>query len=236
MLNYLKIISRLSIIKTIYINFRCLPFHQACRFPIFIGRNVHFRNLSGKLIIDTVHVRTGMISFGTKLIFRDDIRTHSYLDIRGNILFKGKAVFHTGITVVTKSSSELVFGDNYKLGADSMIYVRKKIVFGDNVNISWSFQILDTDFHYVRSNEDVFNNTKEISIGNYIWIGNHVTIAKGVVLPDYIIVSSRSHVTKKFKESRIVVGGIPAKCLALERERVWNYSDELNCDKLFGNQ
>ena len=77
-----------------------------------------------------------MISFGTKLIFRDDIRTHSYLDIRGNILFKGKAVFHTGITVVTKSSSELVFGDNYKLGADSMIYVRKKIVFGDNVNIS----------------------------------------------------------------------------------------------------
>ena len=42
--------------------------------------------------------------------------------------------------------------------------------------------------------------------------------------------------TKKFKESRIVVGGIPAKCLALERECVWNYSDELNCDKLFGNQ
>ena len=63
-----------------------------------------------------------------------------------------------------------------------------------------------------------------------------MTIAKGVVLPDYIIVSSRSHVTKKFKESRIVVGGIPAKCLALERECVWNYSDELNCDKLFGNQ
>lgn len=94
----------------------------------FYREECAFRNLSGKLIIDTVHVRTGMISFGTKLIFRDDIRTHSYLDIRGNILFKGKAVFHTGITVVTKSSSELVFGDNYKLGADSMIYVRKKIV------------------------------------------------------------------------------------------------------------
>lgn len=40
--------SRISIFKTLYLNFRCLPLKQACKIPILVGYGTILRNLNGK--------------------------------------------------------------------------------------------------------------------------------------------------------------------------------------------
>ena len=54
---------RANLIKTIYFNFRVLPFHQAIRFPFLIYRHVYLKSLSGKIVF-TVPVHSGMAKVG----------------------------------------------------------------------------------------------------------------------------------------------------------------------------
>ena len=61
---YLMFIS-VNWIKTIYFNFKMLPFKQAKALPVFFYGKVKFSDLSGELQIKST-IKTGMIGFGQK--------------------------------------------------------------------------------------------------------------------------------------------------------------------------
>lgn len=230
----LNILKNTSFIRTIYFNFHYLPLNKACRLPIFIGRSVRFRKLNGTIEIKG-DLKPAMISFATKLIFKDDVKKRTYINNQGKLVFKGDAIFHTGVNLTTEKDATIIFGNKFRVGDNSTIYSRKKIVFGECVMISWNFQALDTDFHYLqntRTNE-VYNNTKSIILGNKIWIGNSVTLAKGVEINDNCIIAANSFVNKKFLEENIVIGGMPAKKIVAERACVWDYDKELSYNQEF---
>lgn len=42
---------RISIFKTLYVNFKCLPLKQAYMIPILIGHGTILRSLNGKIVI-----------------------------------------------------------------------------------------------------------------------------------------------------------------------------------------
>lgn len=224
-----------SFVRTLIINFKCLPFKQACMLPILLGHGTRLRSIKGKIIIDSPIVRTGMITFGMLRIFRDDPKKHNYIENKGTIVFKGHAIFHTGTILAVGKGAKIEFGDDFKLGADSVVYARKSITFGNTVNISWNFQILDTDFHYIRNTVtgDIFPNTKTISVGDKCWIGNNVCINKGTRLPNGTIVSARSLVNKQFEKENTIVGGSPAKVIKENFERVFSYTEECEIDTRF---
>ncbi|HEY9752233.1 MAG TPA: hypothetical protein V6C46_04750, partial [Coleofasciculaceae cyanobacterium] len=46
-----------------------------------------------------------------------------------------------------------------------------------------------------------------------VWIASHVSILKGVSIPDNSIVATRSVVTKSFNMQNTLIGGVPAKVL-----------------------
>lgn len=231
---FLLFLKQTSFIRTLFINFKCLPLRQAYLLPIILGHGTRLRSLKGKIIIDAP-IRTGMITFGMLRIFRDDPHKYNYIDNNGTINFKGHAIFHTGTILSVDKGAILTIGDNFKVGADSVIYTKKTIFIGNTVNISWNFQILDTDFHYIRNitTGDSFPNTKSIVIGDRCWIGNHVCISKGVVLPNGTIVSAGSLVNKKFEIENTIIGGTPAKVLKENFERVFSYSEESEIDAKF---
>ena len=54
---------RLSLSKTIYFNFKCLPFRQACKLPIFIYHNTSIYRI-GKIEIKSKEIFQGMIQWG----------------------------------------------------------------------------------------------------------------------------------------------------------------------------
>lgn len=55
---------RLSILRTIYFNFRTLPFKQAIKLPIFIYGRVRLFGLNGEVIFENTYIKTGMVKIG----------------------------------------------------------------------------------------------------------------------------------------------------------------------------
>jgi acetyltransferase-like isoleucine patch superfamily enzyme len=53
--------------------------------------------------------------------------------------------------------------------------------------------------------------SNEITIGKYCFIGTASVILKGSIIPDYSVVGAMSLVNKKFEESYCLYGGVPAR-------------------------
>lgn len=75
--------------------------------------------------------------------------------------------------------------------------------------------------------------TKEVVIGDHVWIGNRTTISRGTVLPDDSIVASNSLVNKDYSSegSFCMFAGMPAKVVKRNIKRIWNEREESDIDK-----
>ncbi len=110
--------------------------------------------------------------------------------------------------------SEINFGTNVHINNGFSAISEKKITIGDDVLIGYNCQITDSNFHDLsktnRKNTDPI--PQEVQIGNNVFIGNNVTILKGVCIGNNCIIAGGAVVTKSFPEN-VVIGGIPAKII-----------------------
>ena len=116
--------------------------------------------------------------------------------------------FHGSIRL--EENAEISIGNNTYISANCLLRAAKKISIGHNCAISWNVTIVDSDFHEYLVDDIFQNNTKEVKIGNNVWIGNNVIILKGVTIGDYAIVGAGSVVTKDIAPYTAVAGN-PAK-------------------------
>lgn len=89
----------------------------------------------------------------------------------------------------------------------------KSINIGEGCLISSDVTVRTGDSHSVL---DVYtkkriNSSEDVSVGDFVWLGNQVILLKGVKIGDNSIVGSGSVVTKSFEQANIVVAGNPAK-------------------------
>jgi len=142
---------------------------------------------------------------------------------------------HSGCNINLMKNSTLILSGNNKIGlgsslsvdqdaifelgqssyicAGAAIRIAKRVSIGNRCAISWNVTIMDSDFHeYTLDDGTVPPKTKEVVIGNNVWIGNNVIILKGVTIGDNAIVAAGSVVTKNVP-SNTAVGGNPAKII-----------------------
>lgn len=55
------------------------------------------------------------------------------------------------------------------------------------------------------------NITRDITIGDNVWIGKRATLLKGSKIPSGCIVTTGAIVTKEFAKENCVIAGIPGK-------------------------
>lgn len=226
-----------NIFKTFWINFKKLPFRQATKFPIFIYKNVHFRDLSG--CIEVNNAKTGMVRIGYSSHYVSTSTPRSEWTIRGKLIFNGPARFFQGTYLLISDKAKLTCGGIYQtFGTGCKLICFDNITIGKRVAVGWECQIMDTSFHYIQNVEDdakIAPLTKEIVIGNYVWIGNRTTISKGSIIPDESIIASNSLVNKNLSEegSYCMFAGMPVKVVKRGVRRVWNESQESELDKKY---
>lgn len=238
---YLKLLYdllRTNVFKTIWFNFKMLPFCQAIKLPIFIYRNVHFRDLSGVVVVN--NIRPGMIRIGYYLHYVATSVPMTEWTIRGKLVLNGPTRFFQGTYVLISDKATLTCGGIYQtFGTGCKIICFERITIGKRVAVGWECQIMDTSFHYIRQTEassaDIAPLTKEIIIGDYVWIGNRTTISKGAVIPDESIIASNSLVNKDLTVdgSYCLFAGTPVKVVKKGVERVWSESKESELDKKY---
>ncbi|CAL2060699.1 DapH/DapD/GlmU-related protein [Tenacibaculum sp. 190524A05c] len=113
-------------------------------------------------------------------------------------------------------NAKIEIGNN--VGVSSVtLWAKKSIYIGDNVKLGAGTIIMDSDMHSLdyelrRKVETDSNNTisKEVSIGNDVFIGANSIVTKGVVIGDRSIIATGSVVVKSIPENEIW-GGNPAK-------------------------
>lgn len=76
--------NRLHVVKTIYINFRLLPFTQAIKLPILIYGKTKIFSLRGRCIIHAP-IKFGMIQFGARNKVISISCDKTYIRIDGNV-------------------------------------------------------------------------------------------------------------------------------------------------------
>jgi len=123
-------------------------------------------------------------------------------------------ISHPVILATLREGAELILHKDCGLSG-ATICAATKIEIGEYGSIGVNVSIYDTDFHSVNPYERKFDNlnktiSKPISIGNFVWIGGHSIILKGVIIGNGAVVGAGSVVTKNIPELNIFAGN-PAK-------------------------
>lgn len=99
-------------------------------------------------------------------------------------------------------------GTSIIIGRDCLFAADATIRTGD------SHSILD----YVSGKR--VNLSKDVIIGNHVWVGHRATLNKGVLVPNDCIVAACSVLTKVYTEEHAIIGGVPAK--VIKKNVLWN--------------
>ena len=85
---------------------------------------------------------------------------------------------------------------------------------GDDCMFSSNIRLRSGDSHSViNSAGDRINASRDIHLGNHVWVGQDVFIGKGANVPDNSILGACSVVTRQFDEPNVAIAGNPAKVI-----------------------
>lgn len=101
------------------------------------------------------------------------------------------------------------------MGVYNYIHCTKKIRIGKNVMLGGYVSIIDSNHRFGDRTKPIAEQgieSKEISIGDDIWLGIHTTILPGAHLQSGTVVGAGAVVTKSFPKDSII-GGVPAKLI-----------------------
>ena len=239
--SYIKIVLHIlfstNFSKTVYLNFKMLPFKQAVRLPIFVYGRMIFRKMEGNILIKN-KIKTGMIKIGKRNCYVETTLPQSIWTICGTIVFNGPIDFLQGSYVLVAGKALLEFGTRSTIcGSNVRIMCFEKIQIGNTVRIAWDVQIMDTSFHYVKmGGAEPCKLTAPVKIGDFVWVGNRTTISKGAIIPDWTTVASNSLVNKDFHDigACCLLAGQPAKIKAEGFKRVYDEEEQRQLDLKLG--
>jgi acetyltransferase-like isoleucine patch superfamily enzyme len=221
----LRIYSSINWIKSIYFNFKMLPFNQARKLPVIFYGRVKFAGLQGKLIFDAP-LKFGMVGFGQRYEIFVVSKKNAQLTLNGTLIFKGHVQFGIDYLVLIGKNAILEMGNFSSLGGNGKIVCTEQIRFGDFARVGFESQIIDSNFHEMTNLEtgEVYTVSESIQLGKFNYIGNRVTIMPGTITPDYCTIASSSLCNKDYTnlKSNVLIGGIPAKLIRNQTSRAWD--------------
>lgn len=96
-----------------------------------------------------------------------------------------------------------------------------RLTVGKDCLCSSNIQIRTGDSHAVLDMRGCRTNpSKDITIGEHVWLGRDVTILKGSIIGPHCLVGTRALVTGDLSEPNCALGGVPAK--VLRRDTDWS--------------
>ena len=197
--------------KSIYVNFRVLPFKDAIKLPIIISRKTKLSSLSGKVILHKNRTGIVRIGFGNVRLV-DFAYERTILHIEGTVTFRGKCKIGKASKIEVGEKGHLDIGENFLISAKSKIICHKQIDIGKNCVFAWDSLIMDTDYHHIYDHHsNIINEDKAIKIGNKVWLGTRSTVLKGCTIPDNCIVAANSLAAKEYDTENTILAGNPAK-------------------------
>lgn len=200
-----------SIPKTIYCNFRLLPFSQAIKMPLFISWDCKLQKMKKGIITfaEDVDLKPLLVAIGFNGTEIVPARKSLISLESGKLIFMGKANFAKGC-VISVSGGTLTIGRNFMANKNFFVTCNKEITIGDDALMGWNVLFFDATGHSVYHNGIKKELYKSIIVGKHVWICAETHLLKGAHVPDGCVVAYRSLVTGTFDKRNSLIGGSPA--------------------------
>ena len=145
----------------------------------------------------------------------DCLLSNTSVSVYGNnnrLVIDKKARFMGPCRITMEGDSTLLIGENTGIRDVQFVLKDADIVVGKLCMFSNHIVLRNTDSHKVISLEDnsVKNKPRDIRLGEHVWIGQNVTILKGVSIGNDSVVALGTIVTKDVPANSIVAG-VPSK-------------------------
>lgn len=129
------------------------------------------------------------------------------MDVRGTIVIQGRGChsFGAGCLISVSDSGTLYLGNNFACTGDTMVYVNKEIVIGDDNMWSYNNVVMDNDGHQIMSDGICINNSKNVFFGRKVWLGCGCTILKGTHIPDGTIIAASSKIQGNYDKPCCII-------------------------------
>lgn len=210
----IRFLNIINLLRSIYFNFRYLPFKQAVNLPIWITTNFRVHGLKrGQLILCQSNRRS--VVFGCW-------GSPGLQQMKGGLLFsKGSCLILRGHTVVSQGSvfrmdsgASIDLGRDFYCNKNCFFRASRDIVFGNDCLVGWNVQINTSDGHTILHDAKRRPSDLSITIGNHVWITSNTIITKGVSIADGCIIAQGAVVAKSINERNALVGGVIAKVIS----------------------
>lgn len=111
-------------------------------------------------------------------------------------------------------NAQLIFGNHITVNNQFSAVAELSIIIGDHVLIGLNCHVSDSNFHDLQPDRrhQTDPDPMPVVIGKNVFIGNNVTILKGVEIGENSIIAAGSTVTKSFP-ANVIIGGFPAKII-----------------------
>jgi acetyltransferase-like isoleucine patch superfamily enzyme len=234
-----KLLLRLRILKTIYINFRLLPLKTAIKLPIIIIGKTKLISLRGNAEIND-KVRFGLIQIGKDIDSMPISFTPSRIEINGLIKFKGNFILNQGSNITVERAADLTIGNHVMIGSGVVVKAMEKIEIGNYTRIASGCFVFDSNMHSVRNilTGEIKKKSNPIAIGDYCWLTMYTSIMPGTKIPNYCITSRYSFLNKDYTidtpPGSMLVGS-PAKKVVNNIQRLYDYDYEKKIHDFFKN-
>lgn len=119
---------------------------------------------------------------------------------------------------INNAVGDVVIGDKTRIGLHCTII--GPVTIGNNVNLAQGIVVTALNHNFTDCTKRIDEqgiSTKEVTIGNDVWIGANATILPGVTIGRHSVVAAGSVVTKDVPDYT-VVGGVPARVMKRLKE------------------
>lgn len=129
------------------------------------------------------------------------------MDEQARLKVSGSFIFYYGADVIIFKEGLLELGNSF-INSDCKIRCHSHIVIGDDCKISHDVTIMDSDGHGMGDKQ----RTKEVFIGNHVWIAAKATILSGVTIGNGAVIGAGAVVVHDIPKNALAAG-VPARII-----------------------
>ena len=138
------------------------------------------------------------------------------ITIRGNgnkLLISDKAILRGAVLEIMGNDCVIEIGEGTMIGDKCYLSAKEegtKLIIREDCGLSRNVKVMTSDGHPIFQDNVRINPAKDIIIDKHTWIGDNVTILKGVHIGEGCVIGINSTVVKDIQSKSVAVGN-PAK-------------------------
>lgn len=209
----------MNILATLRLNFRLLPFRQACRLPIVVEGPLRLDLGPDAKLVLPADAKRGTVVIGSRHETYKASSGKTQFSFFGTWIVDGRVRIGIDSCLYIHPNATFHTGADVFIARDSQIECAEAITLGNQV-LAGEIYLCDTAGHTVSHHGKTLPMTRPIHIAEGCYFGFRTQVLRGAVIPPHCVIGSGAVCTRDFAqeypEGHLLLTGVPAEVKATD--------------------